>query len=64
MGKTQIITTELLGKAELTQAPYENYNGEPLVIDADYFGNKRDPKNPTPGPFEGIGTGRIKLKVW
>jgi alpha-L-arabinofuranosidase len=44
--------------------PYENADGSPLVIDTDYFGRKRDPRSPAPGPFEIPGQGEAGLKVW
>jgi alpha-N-arabinofuranosidase len=59
-----LVTTKLLGKAEVTQAPFENYDGKILTIDTDYFGKKRDLKNPASGPFETPGNGRMTLKVW
>jgi hypothetical protein len=43
---------------------FENPDGSPLRIDTDYFGNKRNDKNPTAGPFENPGQGRLSLKVW
>jgi alpha-N-arabinofuranosidase len=63
-GKTRLVTGKLLGKSEVTQTPYLNYDGSPLVIDMDYFGNKRDLNNPTPGPFENLKEGENILKVW
>ncbi len=60
----QLVTTELLGKAAVPQAAFENYDGTPLSIDTDYFGNKRDTKNPSAGPFEDSGQGNVILKVW
>ncbi len=63
-GKTKLVTTKLLGKAEVTQTPFEDYDGTPLKIDTDYFGKKRDLKNPSSGAFENLGTGKIKLKIW
>jgi alpha-N-arabinofuranosidase len=63
-GKTKMVTTKLLGKSVITRTPYQNYDGSPLIIDTDYFGNKRNLENPTPGPFEDLEQGRIMLKVW
>ena len=48
------MTTELLGKAAIPNAAYEQPDGAPLAIATDYFGNRRDPAGPTPGPFEGF----------
>lgn len=62
--KTQLVNTELLGKARVPNLPYVDFDGTPLRLDTDYFGKKRDPKNPTPGPFEKPGSGRARIKVW
>lgn len=62
--KTTLVTAALLGKARISQLPYEQADGAPLKIDADYFGRKRDTSHPTPGPFEQPGHGELQLKVW
>jgi len=61
---TTLVTTELLGKAVISQLPYENPDGSPLTLDTDYFGAKRKAARPTAGPFEHPGQGDLKLKVW
>jgi len=61
---TTLVTTGLLGKAVISQLPYENPDGSPLTIDTDYFGAKRKAARPTAGPFENPGQGDLKLKVW
>jgi hypothetical protein len=61
---TKLVTTQLLGKARIAGLPYENADGSPLAIDADYFGNTRNKANPTPGPFENPAAGPLVLKVW
>jgi hypothetical protein len=62
--KTNLVTTELLGKAIIPNLPFENRDGTPLKIDSDYFGSKRKSGNPTPGPFEKPKKGENRLKVW
>jgi hypothetical protein len=62
--KSQLITSEVLGKAKIPKARFENADGSALKIDTDYFGNKRSEANPTAGPFENPGSGILKLKVW
>jgi hypothetical protein len=62
--QNKLVTTELLDKAIIPNQAYENSDGSPLKIDTDYFGNKRSDKNPTAGPFENPGQGRLSLKVW
>ncbi|HEY3371704.1 MAG TPA: hypothetical protein VGK10_12685, partial [Prolixibacteraceae bacterium] len=62
--KTQMITTQLLGNAKIPKAAFDNPDGTPLKIDADYFGNKRSELHPTAGPFETPALGVNKLKLW
>jgi len=59
-----LMTTTLLGRAKIPDAAYENPDGSSLKIDTDYFGQKRSQENPTAGPFENPGEGKITLKVW
>jgi alpha-N-arabinofuranosidase len=60
----KLVTTELLGKAEIPNAPFVNPDGTPYYLDVDYFGRKRNTKNPAPGPFESIENGLMTVKVW
>ena len=60
----QLVTTRLLGRAVIPDAPYEHPDGQPRTINSDYFGHSRNTANPTPGPFENPGVGDLKLKVW
>lgn len=62
--KTRIITSALLGVAEISQAPFELANGMPLVIDKDFFGHPRRLTNPCAGPFEFSKKGRQSANVW
>ena len=62
--KTQWVTSQLLGKAQVSDLPFETSDGKPIVIDTDYFGKKRNLNNPSSGPFEKPGSGRVNLKVW
>jgi alpha-N-arabinofuranosidase len=59
----RLVTTDLLGKAKISGLPYENPDGSPLKIGADYLGKKRNQENPTAGPFENPGAGPLGLKV-
>ena len=63
-GKRPLVTSELLGKAVVPAAPFENRNGTPYRIDTDYFGHKRNADNPAPGPFHYVEKTKIRLKVW
>ncbi len=63
--KTQMVTSELLGKAKMPDARYENPDGGSLSVDTDYLGKKRDAKQPSAGPFEHPGIGKqLRIKVW
>ncbi len=59
-----LVTTALLGRAKIPNAAYENPDGTPLKINTDYFGKKRREANPSAGPFENPGEGKLTLKVW
>ena len=60
----RLVTTERLGLAAITNLPYEHADGTPIRLTTDYFGQSRNESNPTPGPFENPGTGRLRLKAW
>jgi alpha-L-arabinofuranosidase len=60
----KIVTTQLLGRAIIPNAAYEQPDGKRICIKTDYFGRNRNESNPTPGPFENPGQGDLKLKVW
>jgi hypothetical protein len=60
----RLVTTALLGKARIPGLHFENPDGSPLKVDTDYLGKRRDPENPTVGPFENPGTGPVVLPVW
>ena len=59
-----LVTTERLGKATIPDAPFENRDGRLYRIDTDYFGGKRDAKNPAPGPFRSELSGKVSVNVW
>ena len=42
---------------------FENVDGSPVKIHMDYFGEKRNMENPSPGPFEIKSSGKQKIKV-
>ena len=62
--KRAVVTTELLGKAKIPDAPFENRDGTPYRLDTDYFGKKRNAENPAPGPFRLTAKEALRLKVW
>ncbi len=59
----KLVTTETLGKAVIPNVLYQQPDGSPLRLDADYFGKARA-DNPFPGPFELPEGGKQRLKVW
>ncbi|MHC4173597.1 MAG: right-handed parallel beta-helix repeat-containing protein [Planctomycetota bacterium] len=59
-----LVITALLGRAKISDAAYENPDGTSLKIDTDYFDKKRSEANPSAGPFENPGEGKLTLKVW
>jgi len=61
---TDLVNTELLGKALVPDQGFENPDGTELYIDEDYFGQRRRPEDPMPGPFRSGEGGPIHLKVW
>jgi hypothetical protein len=62
--KNQSVNSALLGNAIVPNLRFENPDGTDLVVEYDYFGEKRNKKNPAPGPFEKPGNGELLLKVW
>jgi alpha-N-arabinofuranosidase len=62
--KTALVTTELLGKAQVPGLGYENPDGSALKVDRDYFGKPRSAAAPTRGPFETPASGSQTFKVW
>ncbi len=61
--KTQIQGTNTLGKPRIADVVFDDYKGENILFDTDYFAIKRT-NNPTAGPFEGLKTGKNRIKVW
>jgi len=61
--KRVLVTTKLLGKAKIPDAPFEKPDGTPYHLDTDYFGKKRN-VNPSPGPFRIEGSKERSFKVW
>jgi len=59
-----VVSTELLGRAKVPDAPYEQPDGRPYRLDSDYFGKQRNNENPAPGPFQFAGEQRVRLKIW
>lgn len=60
----EVITSEGLGIAAVTGAPYEKTDGTAYRIDTDYFGANRSESSPAPGPFRSLENRNIRVKVW
>lgn len=62
--KCRPVTTETLDKAIIPQQEFLNPDDSPVVIDRDYFGNRRDAVHPCAGPIEAKLSGMQEWKVW
>lgn len=62
--KAKIITTEVLGRAKLSKAAFENRDGSLLTIDIDYSGNTRKHDKLMAGPFSELIVGNNIIEVW
>jgi len=55
--KCPLVDTSLIGKLSLVNQGMEQHDGSPIIIDRDYFGNKRNTRHPRVGPFEKLKPG-------
>lgn len=60
---TEIISTEMLGMPRITEAPFDDPDGNSIVFNEDYFGKQRGSK-PASGPIENIKAGHNRIRVW
>ena len=60
----ELVTSAALGKAVIPDLGYEQPDGTPIRIDTDYLEKGRSESNPTPGPFEKPGQGKLSIKIW
>jgi hypothetical protein len=60
----EMITTELLGKAKIPKASFDNPDGTPLKTDTDFLGNKRLESSVLAGPYASLVKGKQLIKVW
>ena len=58
----EIIDTNKLGMPRISESRYENPDGSDIRVDVDMFGRKRG-EHPTVGPSEGLGTGKVKVRL-
>lgn len=62
-GNRQQITTEILGKTEVSKQNFEQPDGTEIIIDSDIFNNSRDKNSPFPGPIE-LKESVHRVKIW
>lgn len=61
--KTEIVDTKKLGMVRIVEAPFDDPQGNPIVLDRDYHGNLRG-EHSSAGPFEGLKAGHNCIKIW
>jgi hypothetical protein len=61
--KVEMISTEMLGKAKISKAKFENPDGSAIQFNTDYFGKKRETSDLRAGPFSEIKMGKSIIKV-
>ena len=61
--ETSLYATPDLEMPRITEVPYENPDGSPIVWNRDYLGQKRALK-PVPGPLEGLKAGYNRICIW
>ncbi len=62
--KARLVTTEVLGKTRISGLPFEESDGSPLVVGADFFGEARSRQQVIPGPFSQVREGANRKRVW
>ncbi len=60
----KVITTDILGLVSVPGLPYVKPDESLYNINHDFLGNKRNAKEPFPGPFAIEENGKQKIKVW
>jgi parallel beta-helix repeat protein len=63
-GAHPLVTSDLLGVAPRTGMRFEEADGSPVDVAADYHGNPIDPKRVMPGPFQGVAEGLNSFTLW
>ncbi len=58
-----IYSTKELGMPRITEALYENPDGTPIILDGDYFEQKRTPDSCV-GPFSHLQEGYNRIRIW
>jgi alpha-L-arabinofuranosidase len=58
-----LVTSELLGIAQIPNLPFVRTDNQSIRIDTDYSGRARNAANPFPGPFERPEGGKQSISI-
>jgi hypothetical protein len=59
-----IVTSDRLGRTQISDQPFVQPNGADYRIERDYFGATFETPSPAPGPFAELEPGPQRIKVW
>jgi alpha-L-arabinofuranosidase len=59
-----LVTSELLGKTEVSGMGYLKPDGSPYRLDRDFTGTARRETTPSSGPFEARAADRLSIRIW
>ncbi len=59
-----VVTSELLGKTQVSGMNFVQPDGSPCRLDRDFAGTAHSAPNPSPGPFEALKQGKQSIQVW
>jgi hypothetical protein len=62
--KVKLISGDILGKAKIPKAAFENADGTGFILDTDFFGNTRSQDSNLAGPFSNLIKGKSRVKIW
>lgn len=60
---TEILHTGMLDMVRIVEAPYEDPDGNPIVLDSDYLGSQCS-STPLAGPLQCLKEGSNRIKIW
>ena len=60
---TEVIDTQKLGMVRLVEAPFDDPDGNPVVLDTDYLGHTREAGSAA-GAFADLKKGFNRFRVW
>ena len=62
--EAKVMTTEDLGITRAVEGRFETPEGESIVFDTDYCGEKRSSCSVIPGPINSLKPGVNRIRVW